>query len=68
MKDLNDLMSKIPNMRWGAITNINPSIATINELNRTLKHDGKWHSVIQGDHAMHIDGIPIMQKKVESMT
>lgn len=68
MKDLNAMMPKIPGMRWGAVTNLSPTLATINELGRMLKHDGQWHSVIKGDQAVHVDGIPIVQKKLESMT
>lgn len=68
MKDLNDLMPKIPGLRWGAVTNLSPTLANLNQLNKMLKHDGKWHSIIKGDHAVHVDGIPIVQKKLESMT
>lgn len=68
MKDLNKIMPSIPGMKWGAVTNLNPTIANLKMLNRSLKHDGLWHSVIQGDHAVHVDGVPIMRKKMESMT
>lgn len=68
MKDINKIMPKIPNMRWGAVTNLSPTMQTLKDLNRMLAHDGKWHSVIKGDHATHIDGIPIVKKTPESMT
>jgi hypothetical protein len=61
-------MPQIPGLRWGALTNLNPTLANINQLNQMLKHDGNCHSVIQGDKAMHIDGIPIVRKTLESMT
>ncbi|MGC1709902.1 MAG: hypothetical protein WA799_08910 [Nitrosotalea sp.] len=68
MKDINDMMPKIPGMKWGAVTNFSPTLDNINYLGHMLKHDGKWHSVIKGDQAVHVDGIPIVQKKLESMT
>jgi len=68
MKDINDLMPKIPGMRWGALTNKFPTNAKIKQLNKLLPHDGKWHTVIEAENSVDVDGITIRRKTQESMT
>lgn len=68
MKDLNKMMPKIPGMRWGVVTNLSPTLANINELNRMLKHDGQWHSVINEERQVHVDGVTVRHRTPESMT
>ncbi len=68
MKDLNDLMPKIPNMRWGAVTNFTPTNEKIKELDRMLPSDRKWHSIIESPGMVDVDGVTIRRKTRESMT
>lgn len=68
MKDINDLMPKIPGMRWGALTNKFPTNAKIKQLNKLLPHDGKWHTVIESERSVDVDGITIRRKTTKSMT
>jgi hypothetical protein len=68
MKDINDILPKIPNMKWGALTNVYPTNAKINELNKFLPHDGKWHTVLESKEMVDVDGITIRRKSADSMT
>ena len=47
MRDVNDMMPKLPGMRWGALFNWNLSRAEINEMVRRppFPEDAKWHLV-----------------------
>ena len=38
MKDINEIMPKIPNMKWGALLNKKPSNKKVEELNLSLIH------------------------------
>ena len=60
MKDINEIMPKIPNMKRGALLNKKP--------NKLLPHNGKWHTVIEEKNTSYIDGIPIFKKDKESWT
>lgn len=68
MKDINELMPKIHGMQWGAVTNLSPTVANLKELDKLLKHDSKWHLVINDEDQVHVDGITIRRKTMESMT
>ena len=57
VKKLNEIMPKIPNMKWGALTNAYPTNAKLNELGRLLPHDKKWHSLFEEKDKIHIDGV-----------
>lgn len=46
MRDINDIMPKIPGMKWGALTNFEPSNHDIQEMDKQFAHDGKWHSIL----------------------
>ena len=39
MKDINDVMPKVPNMKWGALLNKKPTNKKIEELNNLLPHN-----------------------------
>lgn len=47
MRDINDLMPKIPHMRWGALTNMPPTNEKVREMDRMFPHDGRWHTVLE---------------------
>ena len=68
VKKLNELMPKIPNMKWGALTNTPPTNAKLKELNKLLPHDKKWHSLFEEEDQVHIDGVTIRRKNLDSMT
>lgn len=68
MKDINDLMPKIPGMRWGAVTNAIPTSAKIRELDRILPHNGKWNLILEEKGQVHVNGKTIRRKTAKSMT
>jgi len=68
VNNLNKILPKIPSMRWGALTNILPTNAKIEEMNRLLPHDKKWHLLFEEKNQVNVDGIPIRRKTLDSMT
>ena len=68
MKDINEIMPKIPNMKWGALLNKKPTSQKVKELDSLLPHNGKWHTVFEERDISYIDGFPIFQKSKESLT
>ncbi len=65
---LNQIMPKIPSMRWGALTNILPTNAKIKQMNRLLPHDKKWHLLFEENDQVNVDGVTIRRKTLDSMT
>ena len=47
MTDINDVMPKIPSMKWGALMNKAPTNDKVTELNKIFPHNGKWHTVFE---------------------
>ena len=47
MTDINDIMPKIPSMKWGALMNKPPTNGKVKELNQIFPHNGKWHTVFE---------------------
>ena len=47
MTDINDIMPKIPSMKWGALMNKAPTNRKVNELNKIFPDNGKWHTVFE---------------------
>ena len=68
MKDINDIMPKIPNMKWGALLNKKPSSKKIDDLNNLFPHNGKWHTVFEEKDIACIDGVRVFKKDKESWT
>ena len=62
MRDINDLMPKIPDMRWGALTNMPPTNDKVKEMNRLFPHDGRWHTVFEDDDHVFVDGVHVRKK------
>ena len=57
MRDINSIMPKIDGMKWGALTNRRPTKNNLQELNRLLPHNGKWHTVFEHhDNTVAVDG------------
>lgn len=68
VNNLNKIMPKIPTMKWGALTNIYPTNAKIEEMNRLLPHDKRWHLLFEEKDQVNVDGITIRRKTLDSMT
>ena len=68
MKDINDIMPKVPNMRWGALMNKAPTNKRVGEMNEIFPHNGKWHTVFDEKDQVFIDGKRIWKKDVNSLT
>lgn len=68
MKDINEIMPKIPGMRFGAVTNLEPSVTNINELIKIMPRDERWHTLFEGDKEMLIDGVSVRRRTADSMT
>jgi len=65
---LNKIMPKVPAMKWGALTNMYPTNAKIEEMNRLLPHDRNWHLLFEEKDQVNVDGVPIRRKTLDSMT
>ena len=68
MKDINEIMPKIPNMKWGAKKKKKPSSEKIDDLNNLFPHNGKWHTVFEEKDHTFIDGKIVWKKDKESWT
>lgn len=68
VRRLNKAMPKVPDMKWGALTNIYPTNAKLEEMNRLLPHDKKWHILFEEKDQVNVDGVPIRRKTLDSMT
>lgn len=65
---LNKALPKVPDMKWGALTNAFPTNAKLKEMNRLLPHDSKWHVLFEDEDEVNVDGVPIRRKNLDSMT
>lgn len=63
MRDINEILPKIPNMSWGALTNMPPTNRRITEMDRIFPHNGKWHIILEGRDEVFIDGKQIRKYK-----
>ena len=68
MRDINEILPKIPGMRFGAVTNLEPSVTNVNELLNVMPRDGKWHTLFEGNQEMMIDGVSVRRRTADSMT
>ena len=68
MKDINDIMPKIPNMKWGALLNKKPSSKKVEELNNLFPLNVKWHTVFEEKDVAYIDCMRVFKKNKESWT
>ena len=55
MTDINDIMPKIPSMKWGALMNKPPTNGKVKELNQIFPHNGKWHTVFEEKDQSYIN-------------
>ena len=68
MKDINEIMPKIPSMRWGALMNKYPTNDKVTQMNQIFPHNGKWHTVFEEDEQMFVDGVRIWKKDMNAWT
>lgn len=67
MRDINDIMPKIPDMKWGALLNKQPTNKKIRELDRMLPHDKRWHTVFDFQDHVYVDDIRIEKEDKKSL-
>ncbi len=68
MKDINEVMPKIPQMKWGALMNKAPTSNSVKELDKIFPHNGKWHTVFEEKDHTYIDGKVVWKKYKKSWT
>ena len=68
MKDINEIMPKIPNMKWGALMNRSPTDEKIDVMNKIFPPNGRWHTVFEQEDQVHIDGKRVWKKDPKSWT
>ena len=68
MRDINEIMPKVPNMKWGALTNAFPTNAKIKEMDTLFPHDGRWHTVFEEPEQVFVDGVRIWKKDADKLS
>ena len=68
MKDINEVMPKIPQMKWGALMNKAPTNNSVKELDKIFPHNGKWHTVFEEKDHTYIDGKVVWKKDKKDLT
>jgi len=66
MRDINEIMPKIPNMRWGALMNKSPTEEKIDHMDNIFPHNGRWHTVFEEKDSVFVDGQRIWKKNPNS--
>lgn len=66
MKDINEIMPKIPNMRWGALLNKYPTNDKVKQMNKIFPPNGKWHTVFDEEDQVFVDGVRVWKKDMAS--
>lgn len=68
MKDINEMMPKLPNMRWGALLNKYPTNNKVEQMNKIFPNNGKWHTVFEEDDQVLVDGVRVWKKDANAWT
>lgn len=68
MKDINEIMPRIPNMRWGALLNRAPTNKKVKQLDRMLPHDKRWHTVFEDQDTVYVDDVSVKKEEPEKWT
>jgi len=68
MRDINDIMPKIPYMKWGALLNKKPNNEKIEYMNKIFPPNGKWHTVFEEKDHVLLDGKYIWKKDPNAWT
>lgn len=67
-RDINDILPRVPNMRWGALMNRAPTSGRVREMNRIFPDNGRWHTVFEEDDSVTIDGRQVRKKDPSKWT
>ncbi len=68
MKDINEIMPKVSNMRWGALLNKYPTNEKVKQMNKIFPPNGKWHTVFDEEDQVFVDGVRVWKKDMNSWT
>ena len=68
MKDINDIMPKVQNMRWGALMNKAPTNDKVKEMNKIFPDNGRWHTIFEEEDQVTVDGKEIRKKNPDKWT
>jgi hypothetical protein len=68
MRDINEIMPKIPNMRWGALLNREPTNKKVKQLDKMLPHDKRWHTVFEDQDTVYVDDVRVKKEEPEKWT
>ena len=68
MKDINEIMPKVSNMRWGALLNKYPTNEKVKQMNKIFPPNGKWHTVFDEEDQVFVDGVRVWKKDMKSWT
>jgi hypothetical protein len=68
VKDINEIMPKIPSLRWGALLNRYPTNDKVKQMNKIFPHNGKWHTVFEEEEQVFVDGVRIWKKDLNAWT
>ena len=68
MKYINEVMPKIPQMKWGALMIRAPTNNSVKELDKIFPHNGRWHTVFEEKDHTYIDGKVVWKKDKKSWT
>ncbi|QMU54021.1 MAG: hypothetical protein GKS07_03315 [Nitrosopumilus sp.] len=68
MKDINDIMPKVQNMRWGALMNKAPTSDKVEQMNKIFPDNGRWHTVFEEQDQVTVDGKEIRKKNPDKWT
>lgn len=68
MRDINEIMPKVPNMRWGALMNRPPTSRRVEEMNRIFPGNGRWHTVFEEGDRVYVDDKLVWKKGAGSWT
>ena len=66
MKDINEIMPKLPSMKWGALLNKYPTNDKVKQMNKIFPHNGKWHTVFEEEDQVFVDGVRIWKKDMNA--
>lgn len=65
MKDINDILPKIPSMKWGALMNRPPTNERVDEMNKIFPDNGRWHTVFDTEDHVVVDGKWINRRRTD---
>lgn len=68
MRDINEIMPKINNMKWGALMNKPPTRNRVMEMDKIFPSNGRWHTVFEDDEQVSIDGKAVRKARPDKWT